>query len=150
MAKQENNWTLIKYLPLEGQLNQLENIHITGYNTEWVKKNEVNPHVQRMNPTIDYYHNMPTQSCLTLCDPKDYSLPGSYVHRIFQARILEGLPFLTAGDLLDPGVEPTSPALAGRFFDHCDIWEAHRSLSELSMSQSNYKKHCITPAHEKS
>ena len=29
------------------------------------------------------------QSCLTLCDPMDYSLPGSSVHRILQARILE-------------------------------------------------------------
>ena len=29
------------------------------------------------------------QSCLTLCDPRDYSLPGSSVHGIFQARILE-------------------------------------------------------------
>ena len=30
-----------------------------------------------------------TQSCLTLCDPMDCSLPGSSVHWIFQARILE-------------------------------------------------------------
>ena len=30
-----------------------------------------------------------TQSCLTLCDSMDYSLPGSPVHRILQARILE-------------------------------------------------------------
>ena len=29
------------------------------------------------------------QSCLTLCDPMDCSLPGSYVHGIFQARVLE-------------------------------------------------------------
>ena len=29
------------------------------------------------------------QSCLTLCDPIDYSLPGSPVHGISQARILE-------------------------------------------------------------
>ena len=29
------------------------------------------------------------QSCLTLCDPMDCSLPGSSVHEIFQARILE-------------------------------------------------------------
>ena len=27
-----------------------------------------------------------------------------------------GLPFLSPGDLPDPGVEPESPALAGRFF----------------------------------
>ena len=29
------------------------------------------------------------QLCLTLCDPLDCSLPGSSVHEIFQARILE-------------------------------------------------------------
>ena len=29
------------------------------------------------------------QSCLTLCDPMDYSLPSSSVHGILQARILE-------------------------------------------------------------
>ena len=29
------------------------------------------------------------QSCLTLCDPIDGSPPGSSVHGIFQARILE-------------------------------------------------------------
>ena len=29
------------------------------------------------------------QSCATLCDPIDGSPPGSSVHRIFQARVLE-------------------------------------------------------------
>ena len=29
------------------------------------------------------------QSCLTLCDPMDYSPPGSSVHEILQARMLE-------------------------------------------------------------
>ena len=35
------------------------------------------------------------QSCPTLCDPVDYSLPGSSVHGILQARILEwvAVPF---------------------------------------------------------
>ena len=28
-------------------------------------------------------------SCSTLCDPKDCSLPGSSIHGIFQARVLE-------------------------------------------------------------
>ena len=42
------------------------------------------------------------QSCLTLCDPLDYSLPGSSVHGIFQARIVEWVSssrgiFLTQG-----------------------------------------------------
>ena len=30
-----------------------------------------------------------TQSCQTLCDPMDHSLPGSSVHGILQERILE-------------------------------------------------------------
>ena len=35
-----------------------------------------------------------TQSCPTLCDPMDYSPPGSSVHGISQARILEvAIPF---------------------------------------------------------
>ena len=29
------------------------------------------------------------QSCQTLSDPMDYSLPGSSIHGIFQARVLE-------------------------------------------------------------
>ena len=29
------------------------------------------------------------QLCPTLCDPKDYSPPGCFVHRISQSRILE-------------------------------------------------------------
>ena len=29
------------------------------------------------------------QLCSTLCNPMDYSLPGSSVHGIFQARVLE-------------------------------------------------------------
>ena len=89
-----------------------------------------------------------TQSCPTLCSPKDRSAPGFSVHGISQARILEkwkvkvtllshvrlfvtpwtvayqapnmgfsrqeywsGLPFPSPGDLPDPGVEPSSPAL---------------------------------------
>ena len=60
----------------------------------------------------------------------DCSLPGSSVHGIFQAKILEWiaiLPFPTAGDLPDPGIETESlafPALAGRFFTTNTTWEA--------------------------
>ena len=50
----------------------------------------------------------------------DCSPPGSSVHGIFQARILEW-------DLPDPGIEPTSlvsPVLACGFFTSSAIWEA--------------------------
>ena len=48
------------------------------------------------------------QSCPTLCDPTDYSLPDSFVHGILQAGI--GCHFLLQG-LPDPGIELASPAL---------------------------------------
>ena len=38
-----------------------------------------------------------SQSCPTLSDPMDYSLPGSSVHAIFQARVLEW-GYRTEGD----------------------------------------------------
>ena len=50
------------------------------------------------------------QLCLTLCDPMDCSPPGSPVHGILQARILEGLSCLPLGDLPDLGIEPAAPA----------------------------------------
>ena len=59
------------------------------------------------------------QSCLTLCNPVDCSLPGSSVHRIFQARILEGLamPFSRGCSWFrDWTLFSLSPALASGFF----------------------------------
>ena len=59
------------------------------------------------------------QSCPTLCNSMGYSPPGSSVHGISQARILEWVAIPYPGDLPDPGIEPTSlefPALADEFF----------------------------------
>ena len=73
------------------------------------------------------------QLCPTLCDPMDGSPPGSSVHGILQARILEWIALPSPpGDLPDPGIEPTfltSPALAGGFFTTSAAWEAHISGS---------------------
>ena len=61
---------------------------------------------------------VPLMSCLTLCDPVDGSQPGSSVHGIFLARILEWVAN-SAGNLPDPEIKLTSPAslaLAAVFF----------------------------------
>ena len=47
----------------------------------------------------------------TFCDPMGCSLPGSSVHGIFQARILEWVAIPSSGDLPDPEIKPGSPAL---------------------------------------
>ena len=47
-----------------------------------------------------------TQSCLTLCEPMDYTVYG-----ILQATILEWVAFPFSRDLPNPEIEPRFPAL---------------------------------------
>ena len=53
-------------------------------------------------------------SCV--CNPLYCSLPGSSIHGIPQAKILEWLPFPSPVNLSRSEIEPRSPALAGKFF----------------------------------
>ena len=55
------------------------------------------------------YMHVQLISHVQLCDPTYYSPPGSSVHGIFQARILEWVTI--SGDLPDPGIKLRSPAL---------------------------------------
>ena len=48
------------------------------------------------------------QSCLTLCDPVDCSPPGSSVHGIFQARVLEWGAIAFSGSSVGCSPIPTS------------------------------------------
>ena len=59
------------------------------------------------------------QLCPTLCDPKDCSPPGSSVHEILQARILEwvAIPFPRGSSQLSDHTQVS--CFAGRFFT---IW----------------------------
>ena len=69
------------------------------------------------------------QSCPTLCDPMDSSPPGSFVHRILYARILEWVAIFSLRGFSQPrGQSVTSPALAGRLFITSIIWEVQRGL----------------------
>ena len=63
--------------------------------------------------------NCSAQLCPILCDPIDFSLPGSSFHGIFQARILEWVTVSFSRRSSQLGIELVSltyPALAGRFF----------------------------------
>ena len=50
-----------------------------------------------------------TQSCPTLCDPMDYSLQGSSVHGIFQARVLEWVAISFSKGFPTQGLNPGLP-----------------------------------------
>ena len=68
-----------------------------------------------------YVYNLQTkkerevaQSCPTLCHPMDCSLPGSSVHGIFQARILEWVAISFSRGSLRPMDRAQVSLIAGR------------------------------------
>ena len=63
--------------------------------------------------------HMRAQLCPTLCNPMDYSQPGSLLIGFFRQECWSGLPFPLPGNLLNSGIEPISPASpapSGQFF----------------------------------
>ena len=69
----------------------------------------------------------------------DCSPPGSSIHGLSQARILEWVAISLSRDLPDPGIKPLSfmsPALAGKFFTSSTTWFRYQVLS----SNSNFQK----------
>ena len=70
------------------------------------------------------------QSCLTLYDPMDCSLPGSSsIHGIFQARILEWVAIFFSRGSAWPRDRTQVSHIAGRLFT---LWATRESLSSLS------------------
>ena len=52
------------------------------------------------------------QSCLTLCEPMNcIACKAPLSMKFFRQEYWSGLPFLSPGDLLNPGIKPQSPAL---------------------------------------
>ena len=73
-----------------------------------------------------------TQSCLTLCDPVDCSPPGSSVHGILQARVLEWVAIFFSRGYSQARDQTQLSHTAGRLFNHWATREA------LAMQKNNY------------
>ena len=75
------------------------------------------------------------QSCPTLCDPMDYRLPGSSVHGILQARVLEwwvAMPSSKGSSWpRDRTCISCTSYIAGGFFIHSAPWEAQSVSGSL-------------------
>ena len=91
------------------------------------------------------------QSCLTLHDPMDCTLPGSYIHGIFQARVLEwGAIAFSIPICMALAGENNFPPLAhleneGSIITHVKLLA--QSKSPISIS-SSYR--CYSPTWKKS
>ena len=86
------------------------------------------------------------QSCLTLCEPKDCSPPGSSIHGFSRQAYWSAWPCPSPADLPNPGIKPKSltfPAVAGGFFTTSTIWEALLLL--LLLSCFSCVQLCATP-----
>ena len=86
-----------------------------------------------------------TKSCPALCDPRDYSPPGSSVLEFSRQEYWSGLPFLSPGDLPDPGIESRSPALQADSFTVWATGEAPHRLWEVFKEEDFENHECWDP-----
>ena len=120
-------WTL-KWNPetkhLAGQL--LKCCSVNAHNNLKRQFSQVVPYPwDTVRPVCVYRSDCVTQSCLTLCDPMDCSPPGSSVHGILPARILQwvAIPFCRRSSWSRDWTWVS--CIAGRFFT---IWATREAL----------------------
>ena len=70
----------------------------------------------KLEPFIKTLCGVWAQSCPTLCDPKDCSLPGSSVHRIFSTIILAWIASFSSRESSWLNVQTCISSISGLFF----------------------------------
>ena len=103
--------------------NEYSGVISSSYLTLWNTKNEWFLHIYSLY--LNYLlGGLVTKSCSTLCHPLDCSPPGSSVHRIFQARMLEWVAISVSRGSSQPRDWNWVSWTAGRFFSNWATWEA--------------------------
>ena len=77
------------------------------------------------------------QSCPTLCDPMDCSLPGSSVPGILQARILEWVAVSFSRESSQPRVQTQVSPIVGSFFTD---WATREQKATNQSTCEGYRK----------
>ena len=80
-----------------------------------------------------------TQSCLTLCDPMDGSTPGSSVHGIFQAGILEWLAIPFSWGSSQPRDQTQVFRIASRVFTDWAIRDYINYQNNININNNNWQ-----------
>ena len=92
--------------------------------------------------------------CSTLCDPMTVVCQAPLSREFSRKEHWSGLPCPPPGDLLNPGIEPTSrmsPALAGGFFTTSAPWEApqHKTCIFIwALGERQSLKSCYLGGHK--
>ena len=91
------------------------------YGSNWNKGKDVNFADRKLCAVVCYC----AQSCSTLCGPVVYSQPGSSVHGILQARVLEWVAILFSRVSCQPSDRTLVSCTAGGFFT---VWATREAL----------------------
>ena len=102
--------------------------HLLQLSFVWRIKVEVDSHFQAVFLLLLFLLSCVlcsvTQSCLTLCDPMDCSLPGPSVHGVFQTRMLEWVAISYSRGSSQPRDRGPVSCIGRQIIYHCVTWEA--------------------------
>ena len=104
--------------------------------------------------SVLYYNNSTkwnevAQSCLTLCNPMDCSLPGSSIQGIFQARILEWVVISFSRRSPQPRDWTWVSRTVGRHFTLWAIRKVNSSTKRVLKWDSGRWNNLLRPLHQK-
>ena len=85
----------------------------------------------RLTDSIRKKESEVSQSCLTLCDPMDCNLPGSSIHGILQARVLEWVAISFSRGSSQPRDLTRVSGIVGRLFT---IWATRENIQTVYSS----------------
>ena len=111
------------WIPVPSQPHRLKGSLCDGQSTRWLSERSLDGAVFRLvlitfdgdDGTASRVHAQ-SFSCAQLCDPVDCSPPGSSVHRILRARILEWVAMPFSRGSSRPRDQTRVSCIAGRFF----------------------------------
>ena len=96
---------------------------------------------QSNSDSFELYHESESevaQSCPTLCDPVDCSLPGSSVYGILQARIMEWIVISFCRGSSPPRDKTQVSCAVGRFFTTGPSGKPHQHCYQLVITSHYY------------
>ena len=89
---------------------------LRGWNETWNLKDYMTHERRQIKASFFYHCCLVAKSCLTLLWPHGLARQASLSVGFPRQEYWSGLPFFSPGDLPNPGIKPTSPALAGGLF----------------------------------
>ena len=137
-------WYIIEahYWQLSESSHYLSTTEVRAIMMEWTERSPLNLFTisnRLCSFSMNGWVSEVAQSCPTLCDPVDCSSPGSSIHEILQARILEWVAISFTRGSSQPRNRTQVSCTAGRFFTNWAMREA-LSLFNIEINKYNISK----------